>query len=436
MTAQTHPVEFGRYQTSEQMFNRAKEFMPGGVNSPVRSFGSVGGTPVFMAGAEGAVLQDMDANQYVDYVGSWGPMILGHANPKVLESIKMIADLSTSFGAPTDRETALADHIIERHKAVDMVRLVNSGTEATMSAIRLARGYTGKKRIIKCDGCYHGHVDSLLVAAGSGAASCGIPGSAGVPEELANLTTVVPYNDLDAVEKVFGDYDDIAALIIEPVAGNMGCIPPVEGYLKGLEELCKANGTLLIFDEVMTGFRLSYGSAQELYDIDPDITCFGKIIGGGLPLAAYGGKKDIMQHIAPLGPVYQAGTLSGNPLAVSAGVATVEQLNRDLYATLEDKTKQLVEGLGSILTNAGIPHASNRVGSMFTIFFSEKAPQNFEDVQQTDLERFKKFFHAMLEEGVYLPPSAFEASFVSTAHTDELINFTLEAAQKAIQKIK
>ena len=420
--------QVSRYVHSEKMFERAKELIPGGVNSPVRAFNAVGGTPLFMAGADGAVLQDMDGHQYVDFVGSWGPMILGHANKKVIEAITQAAQLGTSFGAPTDRETYLADLICDRHDAVEMVRLVNSGTEATMSAIRLARGFTGKERLIKCDGNYHGHGDSLLVAAGSGAASAGIPGSAGVPKALAELTSVVPYNDLDAMTAMFAKYTDIAAVIIEPIAGNMGCVPPTEGYLKGLRKLCDDNGALLILDEVMTGFRVHKGSAQTLYGVKPDLSCFGKIIGGGLPLAAYGGRRDVMQMLAPLGPVYQAGTLSGNPLAVAAGAATVEQLTDEVYKNVDDTTLHLIKELQKLTAKHNVTASYTGVCGMFSLFFSDKAPTNFDEVKKTDIERFKRFFHGMLAQGVYLSPSPYEACFVSNAHTPELVEHTLRSA--------
>ena len=425
-----------RYALSEKLFARAQELIPGGVNSPVRAFKAVGGTPLFIAGAEGAILQDMDSHQYVDYVGSWGPMILGHANPKVVEAITQTAALGTSFGAPTDRETYLADLLISRHPSLEMVRLVNSGTEATMSAIRLARGFTGRDMIVKCDGCYHGHGDSLLVAAGSGAATHGIPGSAGVPPALAELTVVVPYNDLGALADVFRIYGPkIAAVIIEPVAGNMGCVPPVPGYLQGLRELCDLHGSVLIFDEVMTGLRVHKNSAQGLYGIKPDLSCFGKIIGGGLPLAAYGGRKDIMQKLAPLGPVYQAGTLSGNPLAVAAGCAMIEQLTDDVYAQLDATAKTLTDGLADLFRRKKVPASVTRVGSMFGFFFRPEVPKTFAEVKQSDVKRFNRFFHGMLERGVYLAPSAFEACFLSTAHTPDLIQHTLKAAEQTLSEM-
>jgi glutamate-1-semialdehyde 2,1-aminomutase len=428
-------MKIGKYDFSDKQFKAAQKLIPGGVNSPVRAFKSVEGHPVFINGAEGAVIQDSDGNQYVDYVGSWGPMILGHADKHVIEAVQNIIPLGLSFGAPTDRETCLVDFICDRHPSVEMARLVNSGTEATMSAIRLARGYTGKKRVIKFDGCYHGHGDSLLVAAGSGAATQGIPGSAGVPEELAKFTTVVPYNDLDALTKVFSTFDDIACVIVEPVAGNMGCIPPKEGFLQGIQTLCNSHNALFICDEVMTGFRVAKGSAQELYNLKPDLSCFGKIVGGGMPLAAYGGKKEIMEHLAPLGNVYQAGTLAGNPVAVTAGIATVEQLTTETYEQLEKTTSTLEKGMEALLDKSGLSYSINRVGSMLTLFFMDKTPTNFAEAQQHDNELFKAFFHEMFENGVYLPPSPYESWFISTAHTQEMIDHTLKAMENSLGKM-
>ncbi|MEC9292418.1 MAG: glutamate-1-semialdehyde 2,1-aminomutase [Pseudomonadota bacterium] len=436
---QTYTVDVkpDRYALSKQLFDRAVKLIPGGVNSPVRAFGAVGGTPVFMAGADGAALQDMDGNQYVDYIGSWGPMILGHANPRVLDAVKNVMEVGTSFGAPTDRETALADFIVDRHASIDKVRLVNSGTEATMSAIRLARGYTGRDKILKFAGHYHGHGDSLLVAAGSGLITHGTPSSAGVPKALAELTCVAPFNDVNALEKVFMEHgDDLACVILEPVAGNMGCVPPKEGYLKTLRELCDKYGTVLIFDEVMTGFRLGMSSAQGLFDIEPDLSCFGKVIGGGLPLAAYGGKQEIMDRLSPIGDVYQAGTLSGNPLAVSAGIATVAQLTPEVYAGLEETGAKIQKESEKIFSDVGIPITTHRVGSMFSIYFSEEQPYTFEDVQNTDIEMFKKFFHAMLDEGIYLPPSAYETWFFGTCHDENILDITFTAMRRAAMKIK
>ncbi len=431
------PEFTSRTPVSDKLFTRAKTMIPGGVNSPVRAFNGVGGNPIFFAGAEGAVVQDMDGHQYVDYVGSWGPMLLGHANPKVTSAIKDAVDLGTSFGAPTDRETYLADLLISKHKefGIEKIRLVNSGTEATMSAIRLARGYTGRTRIIKFDGCYHGHGDSLLVAAGSGAATASIPGSAGVPEELAALTTVVPYNDANALAAAFNAYDDIACVIIEPIAGNMGCVTPQEGFLQAVRKLCTDNSSLLIFDEVMTGFRVNKNSAMGLYGITPDLATFGKILGGGLPLAAYGGKAEIMDKLAPLGDVYQAGTLSGNPLATAAGCAMLEQLDDAVYTKLENTAEYLEKELLSLAKKHNHSMQINRVGGMFGIFFADTTPQNFTEVKATDTDKFSRFFHEMLEEGVYLPPSAFETWFISTAHDSEHLEHTLKAADKALGRV-
>lgn len=426
----------GRYDVSQKLYRRAQSLIPGGVNSPVRSFNSVGGSPVYFAGGFGAVVQDMDENQYIDYVLSWGPMILGHANEKIVKAVQETAALGTSFGAPTDRETYLADLVQDRHASIEQTRLVNSGTEATMSAIRLARGISGKNRIIKCEGCYHGHADSLLVDAGSGLlAQEGVASSAGVPETLASLTTVIPFNDENALKNAFMTYDDIACVIVEPVAGNMGCIPPKEGYLNKIEELCKASGALFILDEVMTGFRLGYSSAQGLYGVEPDITCFGKVIGGGLPLAAYAGKKDIMQNLAPTGRVYQAGTLSGNPIAVAAGCAQIEQLTKETYTKLEHTGSTLENGFLDVFAKNNIEASINRVGSMISVFFTNKKPENLVDVKASDTNKFNKFFHGMLEEGIYLPPSAYETWFLSTEHSDEFIEMTLKAADAVCKKL-
>lgn len=426
----------GRYDKSNKLFTRAQKFIPGGVNSPVRSFKGVGGTPIFVAGAFDAVIQDMDENQYVDYVLSWGPMILGHGNSHVIKAVTETALLGTSFGAPTDRETYLADILHTRHENIEMVRLVNSGTEATMSAIRLARGYTGKDRIVKCEGCYHGHADSLLVNAGSGLATNGVASSAGVPNAIAELTTVIPFNNSQALKQCFEKNNDIACFILEPIAGNMGCIPPKEGYLQEVRKICDEHGVLLILDEVMTGCRVHYGSAQTLYNVKADISTFGKVIGGGLPLAAYAGSKKIMEKLAPIGDVYQAGTLSGNPLAVAAGCATLEQLPKSAYNTLDKLTEELVYDMSGILKSNNVEHSTTRVGSMFSFFFSKKTPENFVDVQKSDIKRFNKFFHTLLEEGVYIAPSAYETCFTSLAHADPLMKkLTLDAVEKAAKKI-
>lgn len=426
-----------RTPISDQLFTNAQKLIPGGVNSPVRSFKGVGGKPLFFAGAGGAVLQDMDGYQYVDLVGSWGPMILGHANPRVVKAVQDAAELSTSFGAPTDKETYLADLLVSRHKdwGVEQIRLVNSGTEATMSAVRLARGVTGKNRIIKFDGNYHGHGDSLLVAAGSGAATAGIPGSAGVPSALAELTTVCPYNDIESLRDIFNKMDDVACVIVEPVAGNMGCIPPKKGFLEELRTLCDKHKSLLIFDEVMTGLRVGPSSAMGRFGIIPDIAAFGKVIGGGLPLAAYGGKAEILKHLAPDGDVYQAGTLSGNPLATAAGAATIEQLTPEVYSHLEETGHYLTSELERLAKKHGHEFTTTHVGGMLGVFFSNKAPENFSDVKNSETAKFGKFFHGMLEEGVYLPPSAFEAWFTSIALEDSHLVHVLSAANKVFARI-
>ena len=408
---------------SELLFTRAQSVTPGGVNSPVRAFRGVGGTPRFIARGEGSHIVDVDGNEYIDYVCSWGPLILGHRPKPVIDALTAVLELGTSFGAPTAREVELAELIIDAVPSIDMVRLVNSGTEACMSAIRLARGYTGREITVKCEGCYHGHVDSLLVKAGSGVATLSLPDTAGVPKAFSETTIAVPFNDLDRVGTAFRQQGDrIAALIVEPVAGNMGCIPPEPGYLQGLRRITERYGTVLIFDEVMTGFRLSRGGAQQLYGVTPDLTTLGKIIGGGLPMAAYGGRAEIMNKIAPVGPVYQAGTLSGNPLAVTAGIAMVQYIeaNPGIYDTLERLTAGVVANLPPCIT-------VNRVGSMFTLFFQNGKVRNYEDAKRSDTGRFSKFFHYMLDRGVYLPPSQFEAAFTSAAHTPDDVTHTVEA---------
>ena len=423
---------------SETLFNQARRIIPGGVNSPVRAFKSVGGTPPFIREAAGAIFTDVDDDSYVDYVGSWGPMITGHAHPRVVTAVQEAAAKGSSFGAPTEAELQLAEKIIEQVPSMEMVRLVNSGTEATMSALRLARGVTGRVAILKFEGCYHGHADSLLVKAGSGAATFGVPSSAGVPETTAHDTLTLPYNDLPALEELLSEKgQQIAAIIVEPVAGNMGCIPPKAGFLAGLRTLCDQYGILLIFDEVMTGFRVAKGGAQQLYGIRPDITTLGKIIGGGLPVGAYGASQEIMSHIAPTGPVYQAGTLSGNPLATAAGLATLEILSEPgFYETLEKQSARLTAGVGAALKAAGIPHQGTRIGSMFGLFFT-KLPEvhDFETASQSDMKQFNRWFHAMLQQGIYLAPSQYEAGFVSIAHTDPLIDRTIEAAQQAAKQL-
>lgn len=422
---------------SEALFQDALNRMPGGVNSPVRAFRSVGGHPLFMARGDGSRLWDVDGQAYVDYVGSWGPLIFGHRPPEVLEALQEALRIGTSFGAPTPGEVRLASTISAFFPSVEKVRLVNSGTEATMSAIRLARGFTGRNRIVKFDGCYHGHGDSLLVKAGSGVATLGLPDSPGVPAALAELTTVLPFNHVDAVEKEFASRgQDIACVIVEPVAGNMGCVPPAPHFLDTLRRVTANSGALLIFDEVMTGFRLARGGAQELYGIQPDLTTLGKIIGGGLPVGAYGGRADVMNMIAPSGPVYQAGTLSGNPLAVAAGQATLDRLTRENpYAALERRCARLEAGLREALRASGRHGVLNRVGSMFTLFFTSTAVSDFDTAKTADTSMFNRYFHAMLGEGIYLPPSQFEAAFVSAVHSDEDIERTIAAAERSLAKI-
>ncbi len=423
---------------SHELFVAAQRHIPGGVNSPVRAFRGVGGEPVFFSRGEGAYLIDEDGRRYIDYVGSWGPMIAGHAHPQVIEAVKQAVEQGLGFGAPTAIETAMADKVCELVPSIEMVRMVSSGTEATMSAIRLARGFTGRDKIIKFEGCYHGHSDSLLVKAGSGALTLGVPTSPGVPAALAEHTLTLAYNDLEQVKAAFARYStEIACVIVEPVAGNMNCVPPVPGFLEGLRKLCDAHGSVLIFDEVMTGFRVALGGAQQHYGVKPDITTLGKVIGGGLPVGAFGGRKDIMQQIAPLGPVYQAGTLSGNPVAMAAGLAMLNLVSEpDFFACLSAIAKRLTDGLVQRAQQAGVPLCTNQVGGMFGIFFSnEKHIHNFAQVMACDVVRFRQFFHAMLEEGVYLAPSAFEAGFVSSAHGDAEIDATLSAAEKVFARL-
>jgi glutamate-1-semialdehyde 2,1-aminomutase len=425
-------------QNSESLFNRARQVIPGGVNSPVRAAKAVGAVPLFITRAEGPRIYDADGQTYLDYVGSWGPMILGHGHPRVLEAIVQAAGRGTSYGAPTEIEVQLAEAIVSRVPAVEQVRLVNSGTEATMSAVRLARGYTGRPLLVKFDGCYHGHGDSFLVKAGSGLATLGIPGSPGVPEEIASLTRSLPFNDLQAVQALFQEQGSrIAAVIVEPVAGNMGVVLPRPGFLAGLREITARHQALLIFDEVITGFRVAPGGAQELYDLQPDLTCLGKIIGGGLPVGAYGGKREIMAHIAPDGPVYQAGTLSGNPLAAAAGLATLQVLGEEgVYDRLEEQAAFFFEGLSSRARAAKIPLQVTRVGSLGGIFFSEREIRDFASVQKASAETYARFYRAMRERGVYLAPSAFEALFISLAHTREDLEKTLAAAEESFQEIR
>ncbi|RUM58590.1 MAG: glutamate-1-semialdehyde-2,1-aminomutase [Persephonella sp.] len=414
-------------QKSRELFKEAEKYLVGGVNSPVRAFKSVEAEPLFISKGKGSRIWDIDGNSYIDYVLSWGPLILGHSNDKIINAIKEISNYGTSFGAPTEIEVKMAKAVIEAVPSIEMVRFVNSGTEATMSAIRLARGYTGRKKIVKFEGCYHGHVDSLLVSAGSGVATFGIPGTPGIPEELANLTIVLPYNDIEKVEEVFKKYgDEIACVIIEPVAGNMGVIAPSKEFHQRLREITREYGALLIWDEVMTGFRLAYGGAQELYGIEPDLTTLGKVIGGGLPVGAYGGKREIMENIAPVGQVYQAGTLSGNPLAMMAGLKQLEILKEtNPYSELDEKGKFLEDGINFLIDKYGIKGRVNRVGSMITLFFTDKEVKNFSDAKSSDLKMFAKFFRELLNRGIYLPASQFEAWFLSTAHSKSDLEETL-----------
>lgn len=424
---------------SRRLFEQAKTLIPGGVNSPVRSFQGVGGQPVFFSKGQGAYLQDVDGKQYIDYVGSWGTAILGHAHPQVVVAVQEAVAEGLSFGAPTPREVALAEKVINCYPSMDSVRFVNSGTEATMSAIRLARGVTGRSKILKFEGCYHGHSDSLLVKAGSGCLTFGVPSSAGVPAAFTQETCTAIYNDLASVEQVFQAVgQDIAAIIVEPVAANMNCILPQPDFLQGLRQICDQYKSLLICDEVITGFRLGLGGAQQYYQIQPDITTLGKIIGGGLPVGAFGGRKEIMEQIAPRGPVYQAGTLSGNPIAMAAGLATLEQIEKhpSLYQQLSDNTQYFVRGLKERAAARGIPLQINQVASLFGLFFTEETSiTNFAAVQRCNQERFKQFFHAMLQKGIYLAPSAFEAGFLSLAHAQEELDITLQAADEVLSKL-
>lgn len=420
---------------SHALFERAGRSIPGGVNSPVRAFRGVGGDPVFIARAEGAYLYDADGRRYIDYVGSWGPMIAGHAHPEVVQAVQEAASKGLSFGAPTAIETEMAEKIRDLMPSIELVRMVNSGTEATMSAIRLARGYTGREHIVKFEGCYHGHSDSLLVKAGSGALTLGVPSSPGVPAGVAESTLTLPYNDLGQVEQVFAERGaQVACVIVEPVAGNMNCIPPTEGFLERLRELCTGHGTVLIFDEVMSGFRVALGGAQTLFGVAPDLTTLGKVIGGGMPVAAFGGRREIMEHIAPLGPVYQAGTLSGNPLAMTAGLATLEIVSRPgFYETLTARTTELVEGVLKRAGERGVAMSANQVGGMFGLFFTdEPRVRNFAQATDCDLAAFQRFFHGMLDAGVYLAPSAYEAGFVSAAHSEADIEATIAAADAVL----
>lgn len=424
---------------SQQLIKEAQRIIPGGVNSPVRAFNGVGGTPIFFKSSHGAYLVDEDGREYVDYVGSWGPMIAGHAHPAIIEAVTACMKNGLSFGAPTAIEIKLAEKICELMPSIEMVRMVNSGTEATMSAIRLARGYTKRNKIIKFEGCYHGHADFLLVAAGSGALTLGVPNSAGVPESVAQHTLIAEFNRLESVAALFEKYgDDIAGVIVEPVPGNMNCVPPQPGFLQGLRDLCTRYGSVLIFDEVMTGFRVALGGAQALYNIKPDLTTLGKVIGGGMPVGAFGGRADIMRCIAPLGPVYQAGTLSGNPVAMTAGLASLSLVTQDkhFYEKLTATTQKIMNGLKARAKAVNIPFQTTEVGGMFGLYFTDNEKiTTFADVKKCDVERFKKFFHGMLDEGIYLAPSAYEAGFVSSAHGEAEVNKTLAAAERVFARL-
>ncbi|WP_374722734.1 glutamate-1-semialdehyde 2,1-aminomutase [Peribacillus tepidiphilus] len=425
------------FEKSKQAFQEAQKLMPGGVNSPVRAFKSVKMDPIFMERGKGSKIYDIDGNEYIDYVLSWGPLILGHSQDKVVEAIKKVAETGTSFGAPTLLENKLAKLVMERVPSIEIVRMVSSGTEATMSALRLARGYTGRNKILKFEGCYHGHGDSLLIKAGSGVATLGLPDSPGVPEGVAKNTITVPYNDLESVRYAFEQFgEDIAGVIVEPVAGNMGVVPPQPGFLEGLRNITTEYGSLLIFDEVMTGFRVDYNCAQGYYGITPDLTCLGKVIGGGLPVGAYGGKEEIMKHIAPSGPIYQAGTLSGNPLAMAAGYATLSQLQPEHYEEFIKKADRLEEGIGQAAKKYDIPHTFNRAGSMIGFFFTNEEVTNYEKAKTSNLDFFADYYREMAEQGIFLPPSQFEGMFLSTAHSDEDIEKTIAAAERAFAKLK
>ena len=425
------------YTNSKRLFEEACELIPGGVNSPVRAFKAVGDYPVFIERGEGAYLYDVDGNKYVDYICSWGPLLLGHQPEAVSKAVMEALTKGSTYGAPTGIEVEMAKKIVDAVPSVEMVRMVSSGTEATMSALRLARGYTGRNKIVKFEGCYHGHADHLLIKAGSGALTFGVPSSPGVPESIASETLTAQYNDIDSVKALFAQYpDQIAAVIVEPIAGNMGLVLPKEGFLEGLREVTAEHGALLIFDEVISGFRASFGGAQKVYNIMPDLTCMGKIIGGGLPVGAYGGKKEIMMHVAPVGPVYQAGTLSGNPLAMAAGMAILDELAKPgVYEAIEAKTKKLVQGLQTAADKAGVKIALNQSASLFTIFFTETPVDSYQTAMTSNTEQFKVFFQAMLNQGFYLPPSQFECWFVSQAHSDEDIENTIKAAEIAFQAV-
>jgi len=422
---------------NRELFEKARSLMPGGVSSPVRAFKAVGGDPIIVSRAKGSRLWDVEGKEYIDFLMSWGPLILGHAHPKVVEAVKEQAKNGLSYGLTNPYEIELAELVASCMPSVEMVRFVSSGTEATMSAIRLARGYTGKKYVVKFEGCYHGHGDALLVSAGSGVATLGIPGTPGVPEEVARLTLVIPYNNTEALEEVFKRYgEDIACVIVEPVAGNMGVVLPKPGFLEAIRDLTKRYGALFICDEVITNFRLSKGGAQEVFNVEPDITCMGKILGGGMPLGAYGGRREIMEKVAPEGPIYQAGTLSGNPLSMVAGIATIrELLSLDPYQELERLTKKLTDGLSKILSDKGIAHRINQIASMFTVFFTDREVYDYESAKSSNTELFGRFFRALLKEGVLIPPSQFEAWFLSTAHQEEDIDLALERIDRAIRSL-
>jgi glutamate-1-semialdehyde 2,1-aminomutase len=424
-------------EKSRALFERAQRLMPGGVNSPVRAFRAVGGTPFFVARGEGCFLWDVDGNRYVDFVCSWGALILGHAHPEVVAAVKAAVERGTTYGAPTELEVRLAEQIQSAFPTIEMLRLVNSGTEATMSALRVARGYTGRGKVIKFEGCYHGHADYLLVKAGSGATTFGIPDSAGVPESFSQETVVLPYNDADAFIRAMDEIgDQVAAVIVEPVAGNMGVVLPKPEFLRALRDQTRKHGAVLIFDEVITGFRLTYGGTQHLFGIEPDMTCLGKIVGGGFPLAAYGGRREIMQAVAPLGPVYQAGTLSGNPVAVTAGLTTLRILERDKpYAELERRTNRLTDAIADAAHEFHIPIQINRIASMFTVFFADQPVTDYASAKRSDTKRFARFFHALLQRGVFLPPSQFEAAFLSVAHSDEVLAQVAEAMRQAMRQV-
>ncbi|MFT6777254.1 MAG: glutamate-1-semialdehyde 2,1-aminomutase [Paraglaciecola sp.] len=425
-------------QKSKSLFARAKQHIPGGVNSPVRAFKAVGGTPPFISKADGPYIFDVDGKRYIDYVQSWGPMVLGHNNPKIRQAVIDAAANGLSFGAPTEAEVIMAEKVSELVPSMQVLRMVNSGTEATMSAIRLARGFTNRDKILKFEGCYHGHADALLVKAGSGALTFGVPSSPGIPADYAKHTLTVEYNNIDSVANVFQQHpEDIACIIVEPVAGNMNCIPPVEGFLQGLRDICDQYGALLVFDEVMTGFRVARGGAQEKYNIKPDLTCLGKVIGGGMPVGAFGGKAEIMRHISPDGPVYQAGTLSGNPVAMAAGLASLGEIEKEgLYDQLTNTTQTLAEGFKKLANKHGIPMSVNHAGSMFGLFFTNvERVTNYQQATSCNTEQFNLFYHGMLENGVYLAPASYEAGFVSAAHSDEIIQQTLVIADKVFANV-